>query len=124
MQRGNLRIFSRGRLSIYVYIMHITRRYTHIYILPKKVKVTQSCLTLCNPWTVACQAPLSMEILKARILEWVATPSSRGHSHPRDQTESPALQADSLPSELPGKPSSYMISLNQKLSRLDKTRFS
>ena len=29
-------------------------------------------------WTVAHQAPLSMEILQARILEWVAMPSSRG----------------------------------------------
>ena len=34
--------------------------------------VTQSCLTLPTPWTVACQAPLSMGILQARILEWVA----------------------------------------------------
>ena len=25
-----------------------------------------------TPWTVACQAPLSMGILQARILEWVA----------------------------------------------------
>ena len=40
--------------------------------------VAQSCLTLCQPWqTVACQAPLPMGILQARILEWVAMPSSR-----------------------------------------------
>ena len=32
------------------------------------------------PWTVSCQAPLSMGILQARILEWVAMPSSRGSS--------------------------------------------
>ena len=31
--------------------------------------ITQLCLTLCNPWTVAYQAPLSMGILWARILE-------------------------------------------------------
>ena len=36
--------------------------------------------------TIACQAPLSMEILQARILEWVAMFSSRGSSQPRDQT--------------------------------------
>ena len=29
-------------------------------------------------WTVAHQASLSMGILQARILEWVAMPSSRG----------------------------------------------
>ena len=37
-------------------------------------------------WTIACQDPLSMGILQARILEWVAMPSSRGPSPPRDQT--------------------------------------
>ena len=44
--------------------------------------------------TVARQAPLSMGILQARILEWVAISSSRGSSWPRDQTQSlmsPAL---------------------------------
>ena len=39
-----------------------------------------------TPWTVACQAPLSMGILQARILEWVVMPSSRGSSQSRDQT--------------------------------------
>ena len=48
-----------------------------------------------TPWTVAHQAPLSMRILQARILEWVAMHSSRGSSQPR----SPALQMDSLPAE-------------------------
>ena len=33
-----------------------------------------------TPWTVALRAPLSMGILQARILEWVAMPSSRGSS--------------------------------------------
>ena len=40
-----------------------------------------------TPWTVDCQDPLSMGILQARILEWVAMPSSRGSSQPRDQTQ-------------------------------------
>ena len=41
------------------------------------------------PWTVAQQAPLSMLILQARILEWVAIPTisySRGPSQFRDGT--------------------------------------
>ena len=33
-----------------------------------------------TPWTVAYQAPLSMGILQARILEWVAVSFSRGSS--------------------------------------------
>ena len=40
-----------------------------------------------NPWTVAHQAPLSVGILQARILEQVAMPSSRGPSQHRYQTQ-------------------------------------
>ena len=40
-----------------------------------------------TPWIVAHQAPLSMGILQARILEWVAMPSSRGSSQPKDRTQ-------------------------------------
>ena len=35
-------------------------------------------------WAGAQQAPLSMGILQARRQQWVAMPSSRGFSHPRD----------------------------------------
>ena len=38
-------------------------------------------------WTVARQAPLSMGILQVRTLEWVAMPSCRGSSRPRDWTQ-------------------------------------
>ena len=40
----------------------------------KLLSLVQLFVTL---WTVARLAPLSMGILQARILEWVATPSSR-----------------------------------------------
>ena len=40
-----------------------------------------------TPWTVAHQTPLSMGMLQARILEWVAMPSSRRSSQPRDRTQ-------------------------------------
>ena len=44
-------------------------------------------------------------ILQARILEWVAIPFSRGDlPDPGMELRSPALQADSLLSEPPGKP--------------------
>ena len=39
-----------------------------------------------TPWTIAHQTLLSTEILQARILEWVAMPSSRGSSQPRGRT--------------------------------------
>ena len=69
-----------------------------------RAKSLQSCPALCNP--VDCSLPGSSihGILQARILEWVAIPSSRGSSHPGIKSGSPALQADSLPSEPPGKP--------------------
>ena len=44
---------------------------------------TQSCLTLCD--CMDCNPPGSVHgILQARILDWVAMPSSRGSSQPRD----------------------------------------
>ena len=49
--------------------------------------LTQSCPTLATPWTVAHQAPLSMGIFQARILERVAMPSSRGPSQLRNRTQ-------------------------------------
>ena len=58
-------------------------------------------------WAVAYQAPLSMGILQMRILEWVAITSFRESFQPKDQTQSPTLQADALPSEPPGK--SYFL---------------
>ena len=53
-----------------------------------------------------CRPPGSFVrgILQARILEWVAMPSSRGSPQPRIEPRSPVLQADSLPSVPPGKP--------------------
>ena len=50
------------------------------------------CLTLFDPMDVALQALLSMGILQARILEWVAMPSSRGSPNPGIEPRSPALQ--------------------------------
>ena len=46
-----------------------------------KMKVTQSCLTLCDPMDYTVHG-----ILQARILKWVAFTFSRGSSQPRDRT--------------------------------------
>ena len=57
----------------------------------KELLVAQSCLTLCNP--TDCSPPGSSVhgISQARILEWVAMPSSKGSSWPRDQTRVPCI---------------------------------
>jgi len=59
-----------------------------------KVKVAQSCLTLCNPMDNTAHG-----ILQARILEWVAFPFSRDLPNRGIKPRSPPLQADCLPAE-------------------------
>ena len=56
-----------------------------------KVKVAQSCLTLCNPMNNTAHG-----ILQARILEWVAFPFSRDLPNRGIKPRSPPLQADSF----------------------------
>ena len=55
---------------------------TYCKVYPAKVKVAQSCPTLCNPMNYTVH-----EILQARILECVVFPFSRGFSQPKDQTQ-------------------------------------
>ena len=62
-------------------------------------KSLQLCLILCDPMDYTVHG-----ILQARILEWVAVPFSRDLPNPGIQPRSPTLQADSLPTEPPGKP--------------------
>ena len=64
-----------------------------------------------NPWIVAHQPPLSMGILQARILEWVACPPSGDLPNPGRELRSPEFQVDSSPSEPPGKPSLTILTI-------------
>ena len=52
----------------------------------KKVKVAQSCPSLCYPMNCSPPGSSIHEILQAGILEWVAITFSRGSFQPRDQT--------------------------------------
>ena len=49
-------------------------------------KWLQSCPTLCHPMDCSLPGSSVHGILQARIIEWVAMPSSRRSSHPRKQT--------------------------------------
>ena len=57
-----------------------------------------------TPWTVAPQAPLYMEIPRPEYWSGLPFPSPWDCPNPGTERRSPALQADSLPSESPGKP--------------------
>ena len=68
-----------------------------------------SCIRFCvTPWTVTCQASLSMRFSRQEYWSWVAISSSRGSSQPRDGTLSHLCLLDwpagSLPLVPPGKP--------------------
>ena len=73
--------------------------YVCVYVL--SYSVVSDSVTL---WTAAHQTALSTGILQARILEWVALPSSRDLPNPGIEPRSPSLQVDSLPAEPRGKP--------------------
>ena len=56
-----------------------------------------------TPWTVAHQAPLTLEFSRQESWSGLPFPSPGDLPNPGIEPESPALQADSLPSEPPGK---------------------
>ena len=66
--------------------------------------ITKSCPTLVTPWTVACQTPLSIGFSRQEYYSGLLFPSPGDLSDTGIEPRSPALQADSLPTELQGKP--------------------
>ena len=55
------------------------------------------------PWTLACQAPLSREFCGQEYWSGCPISSPEALPDPGVKLGSPALQAESLPSETPGK---------------------
>ena len=68
-----------------------------------KVLVAQLLPTLCDPTDDGPPGSSVHGSLQARILEWVAIPFSGDLPNLGIKSGSPAWQADSLPSEPPGK---------------------
>ena len=56
-----------------------------------------------TPWTVSCQAPLSMEFPRQEYWSGLPFPFPGDLPNPEIKPGSPALQVDSLPSKPPGK---------------------
>ena len=72
-----------------------------------------------TPWTVALQAPLCMGFSREEYWNGLPFPSPGDLSNPGIEPGSPALQADSLPAEPPGKPSHLILS-NIKVIKKEK----
>ena len=68
--------------------------------ISKKVKSFSRVLLFVTPWTVACQAPLSMGFFRQEYWSGLPFPSPGDLSDPGIEPRSPAMQADSLPSRL------------------------
>ena len=66
--------------------------------------VAKSCLTVATPWPEACQAPLFIGFSREEYWSVLPFPSSGDLPDPGIKHRSPALQANSLPTELQGKP--------------------
>ena len=66
--------------------------------------VANSCLTLVTPWTVACQAALSIGFLGQESWSGLPFPSPGDLPTPGIELRSLTLQADSLLSETAGNP--------------------
>ena len=67
-----------------------------------------------TPWTVAYQAPPSMEFSRQEYWSGLPFPSPRNLPDPGIEPGSPTLRADALPSEPPGKPE---VKLTVKVNR-------
>jgi len=77
-----------------------------------KVSVSQSGPTLCDPMDCSPQASLSMEFSRQEYWSGLPCPSPEDLPDPRIENGSPALQADSLLSEPPGK--TYVMTIIYK----------
>ena len=72
-----------------------------------------------TPWTVAHQAPPSMGFSRQEYWSGLPFPSPGDLPDPGIESGSPALQADSLPTELQGKLREYVDVINTRSYTLD-----
>ena len=73
-------------------------------LVASEVKLLSRVRLFATPWTVAYQAPLSMGFSRQECWSELPFPSPGDLPEPGIKPGSPALQADALPSEPPGKP--------------------
>ena len=77
-------------------------KYSQYYFALFVCLVAQLCPTLCDPWTVARQPPLSVGFSRQEYWSGLPCPPPGNPPHPGIIPRSPALQTDSLPSKPQG----------------------
>ena len=81
----------------------IYRLHIHYLYIQSEVKSLSHVRLFATPWTVAYQAPPSMGFPRQECWSGLPFPSPGDLPNPGIKPGSPALQADALPSEPPGK---------------------
>ena len=77
----------------------------HLFLMFEvKVKSFSHVWLFVTPWTAACQPPLSTRFSRQEYCSGLLFPSPGDLPNPGIEPGSPALQADTLTSEPPGKP--------------------
>ena len=82
-----------------------------------KVKSFSRVRHFATPWTVAYQAPPLMRFSTQECWSGLPFPSPEDLPNPGTEPWSPALQADALPSEPPGKPKEDLQMANKHMKR-------
>ena len=72
------------KVNFSVTAINFSLHWCHVYAMLSRSVMSDS---LWPPWMVSQEASLSLRILQTRVLEWVALPSSRRSSQPRDWTQ-------------------------------------
>ena len=94
-------IFLTQGLNLYLLsLLHWQLGFYHCHLVVVGGLVAKTCPTLVIPWTVAHQALLSLGGSRQECWSWLPFPSPRDIPDPGTEPRSPALQADSLPTEL------------------------
>ena len=84
------------------------------HIMVQLVKSLSHFQLFMTPWTVAYQAPLSMEFSRQEYWNGLPFPSPGDFPDPGIEPGSPAVQADALPSEPSGKPIAQLADCKEK----------
>ena len=85
------------------YVKTVYYHPAHLTYMQSESEVAQSCPTLWNPMNYSLPGSSAHGIFQARVLDGLPFPSPGDLPNQGIKPGSPALQADALPSEPPGK---------------------